>query len=215
MHFPASCPALLWLLQPCPFHITTVLWHQINLKSQCLNKLSHLIITLISLYSIKINNSSVSTLSEAMNYILHTSALSCSRTDSTTMSWSTTFALLIQTMFFTYIWHLLPDANSRCNKICCHANSSQNQAKSIESQSYPLQVFLYLVLETGPEYTAKSLAILSAWLGISENRVSVVVCPAVLQFSHICLFYTPLPWFSKMFLFAMYFDNNAMIPAWT
>lgn len=155
MHFPASCPALLWQLQPCPFHITTVLWHQINLKSQCLNKLSRLIITLISLYSIKINNSSVSTLSEAMNYILHTSALSCSRIDSTTMSWSTTFALLIQIMFFTYIWHLLPDANSRCNKICCHANSSQNQAKSIESQSYPLQVFFYLVLETGPEYTAK------------------------------------------------------------
>lgn len=71
--------------------------------------------------------------------------------------------------------------------LCCHANSSQNQ--TVEPQSYPLQVLLLpLVLETGPEHPFKLLAVLSAWLGISENLVSVLVCPAVPWFSHICLF---------------------------
>lgn len=83
---------------------------KIILKSQCPNILSHLIMTLICLYSITINISSVATFSEAMNDILHKSAPRYSRIDSTTTSWSTAFALQAPTMCFkcTHIWHLLP-----------------------------------------------------------------------------------------------------------
>lgn len=136
--------------------------------------------------------------------------------DSFTMLWSTTFALLPQSVCFkcTYVWDLLHAANAH------GANSSQNQAKSIDPPPYPLQVFpLLLNLETVPAHTAKWLAILRAWLGIPENVVSLVLtCPPALQFSCSWLFYTPVARLSKRFLFAMYFYstryNNAMIPTW-
>lgn len=152
MHFPASCPVFFSFIQftfGCcslvPFASQQYFAIKITLKSQNLNKLSHLIITLNNLCSIVINISSVSTFSEAMNYILHKSALPCSRTDSihNLYSGNTNHMLYITLTFIA----------------CCHVNSSQNQTKSIESQSYPLQVFfLHLVLETGPEHTAKWLA---------------------------------------------------------
>lgn len=91
---------------PCPFHITTVLCHQNHPEVPNLNKFSHLIITPNSLYSIVINISSVSTFSEAMNYILHQSALPCSRIDS-----NTNHVLYIHLTFIA----------------CCHVNSSQNR----------------------------------------------------------------------------------------